>query len=62
MEKQQFLCIFDNEIVRVTSVDEGTLQAATDGFVTIVDISNPIKPLHYCNEHWKEIEEFTEET
>lgn len=48
-----YLVIFeDGSMQHMTQLDVGTLFAADDGLVEVVDISNPEHPLRYFDEGW----------
>jgi hypothetical protein len=45
----------DGEIFKIDELDDGVLPAADDGIVDVVDISDPLNPLHYYGQEWHSV-------
>ena len=48
----------DGEMVLLKEIDKGTLQAADDGYITLIDVSTADDPLLYFDEGWTNIDMF----
>ena len=42
----------DGSMLHMTALEDGLLTSANDGYVDVVDISNPEHPLRYSDEGW----------
>jgi hypothetical protein len=53
-----FLIIFeDGEVKRAAHLSEGDEQSAEDGYLDLIDISDPTSPKRFISGEWGEVEE-----
>jgi len=51
-----YLAIFEDGVIQYTSeVDEELLRGADDGFLDVLDISDPASPLRYWEGEWQAV-------
>lgn len=54
-----YIYIFEDGTVNKTkTLSDGDLSSADDGFIDIIDISNPIEPKTYYSGQWHDLEEY----
>jgi len=53
-----FLIIFeDGEIKRTEALADGDLESADDGYLDLLDVSEPTSPKRFISGEWVEVEE-----
>jgi hypothetical protein len=51
--QKSYLIIFeDNDIKHATSVGQDELRSCDDGYLDVIDITDPLKPLYFLNGVW----------
>lgn len=56
-----FLLIFeDGEVKRADAVGEDDKQSADDGYIDLIDISDPTSPKRFISGEWLEVEDIND--